>query len=621
MNKGEFLPLTRECMTKRNWQEVDVLFITGDAYVDHPSFANALIGRLIESLGYKVGLVAQPRWTTLEDVLTFGKPRLCCFISSGNLDSMVNHYTANRRLRSDDAYSGGGLSGKRPDRALITYTNLARQAFGEEIPIIIGGIEASLRKFAHYDYWNDYVRRSILLDSKADLLIYGMGELQVTEILKRLSEGKSDLYDIPGTTFSIAEKEKDLFLENYKEYKIVTLPSYEKVSSRDKKSNTPTKEGKFSYAEAVQLELLNENPYKKFILMQQSKDRYVVSHRPMRPLNQSEFDKIQTLPYQRTYHPIYEKLGGVPALLEVQFSITSNRGCFGSCTFCAITSHQGRIITNRSIPSLINETKEILSLENFKGYINDLGGPTANFQDFACAKQKEHGACQKKQCLFPTPCKELLDSHPQYIERLEAVEKIKGVKKVFIRSGLRYDYLLATGDKNSRLRFIRKLAKDHVSGQLRVAPEHIDANALDMMGKPKVEYYEEFKELFDKTSQSLGKKQYCLPYLITGHPGTTVEGAVNLAEYLSKSGFIPEQVQEFYPTPGTVATAIYYTQLDMRVGRNFEKVHVPSFKERKIQKALLHFHKKENKVVVRQALIDVDRKDLIPLLVGHKYKK
>ncbi len=597
----------------RGWDAIDVLFISGDAYVDHPSFGSALLGRLMEHHGYRVAIAAQPRWDRCDDLSQFGTPRLCCMVSSGNIDSMVSRYTAANKVRNDDPYSPGGRGGNRPDRAVISYSNRARQAFGKDTPIIIGGLEASLRKLAHYDFYSDRVRRSILLDAKANLLVYGMGELQILALLERLQAGEpiQTITNIPGTAFSLSVREAD----SLDHASVVALPSFEVVAERDIHSNIPTEAAKQRYAEAFQLQMLHENPFDTTMLTQQSGDRTVVVNPPMRPLTQEEFDEIQNLPYTRTWHPQYDAQGGIPALQEVQFSITSTRGCFGSCSFCAITSHQGRIITNRSIPSLIDEAKEITSLSNFKGYIHDLGGPTANFQDIACDRQRTRGPCKTRMCLFPEPCKELKDSHPAYLERLAAVEQLDRVKKVFIRSGIRYDYLLATGTAESRKQFLDRLAAHHVSGQLRIAPEHMDQMALDAMGKPKITWYEEFVREFEAASRRAGKEQYCIPYLIAAHPGTTLDAAIDLALYLHRSRFIPEQVQEFYPTPGTVATCMYFTGLDPRPHRKFAPIHVPKGRERHLQRALLQYNRKENQKFVREALMITGRSELIPVLL------
>ena len=605
--------MDRSEMTARGWDAVDVVFVTGDAYVDHPMFGAALLGRLMEAQGYRVGIIAQPRWDRADDFAVFGTPRLCCMISSGNIDSMVSRYTANNKVRNDDPYSPAGVGGARPDRAVIAYSARARQAFGKNVPIIIGGLEASLRKLAHYDFWSDRVRRSMLLDAKADLLVYGMGELQTLEILERLDRGEpiADILDVKGTAVSIGSRNLSMLSDRT----IVHLDSFEALSDRDPRSNTPSAEAKRRYAEAFHEQLLHENPFDPTVLVQQSNDRLIVVNPPMRPLSQEEFDSVQQLPFTRRWHPHYDKLGGVPALQEVQFSITSTRGCFGSCSFCAITSHQGRIITNRSIPSLVQEAKEITSLDNFKGYIHDLGGPTANFQQIACDRQKTLGPCSNKMCLYPEPCPNLHDSHPAYISRLEAVEQVDGVKKVFIRSGIRYDYLLAAGNPDSRKRFLDRLVEHHVSGQLRIAPEHIDPVALDAMGKPCVSWYEQFVHAFNEASERMHKQQYCVPYLIASHPGTTLNAAIDLALYLHRSGFVPEQVQEFYPTPGTVATCMYFTGLDPRVGKQFAPVYVPKGRERHMQRALLQYHKREHRNLVHEALQLTGRTELSPILL------
>ncbi len=612
MTEAQFLPTTTSEMNRRGWDSIDILFVSGDAYVDHPSFAAALLGRLFESHGYRVGIVAQPRWDRPDDFQIFGVPRLCCMISSGNIDSMVSNYTSARKKRTDDAYSAAGKGGKRPDRALITYSHRARQALGQQVPIIIGGIEGSLRRFAHYDYWSDMVRRSILLDAKADLLVYGMGELQCLQILKRLDQGESiaSITDVSGTVVNLSGTTDTSSL--------IMLPSYEQVSMRDEKSNTPSPEGKRLYAQATAIQMLYENPFDPTKVGQRSGDRLIVMNPPARPVTQQEFDTIHTLAYTRRWHPQYDKQGGVPALAEVQFSITSNRGCFGSCTFCAITSHQGRMITNRSIASLVQETKEIVALPHFKGNIHDVGGPTANFQDLACNRQKTLGPCQKKYCLDPTPCSLLLDSHPAYLKRLEAVKEVKGVKRVFIRSGIRYDYLLQVADAKTRSLFINRLATKHTSGQLRVAPEHCDPQSLSVMGKPPIELYEQFVNAFNLASTQAGKQQYCIPYFIAAHPGTTLDAAIDLAHYIRQSGFIPQQVQQFYPTPGTAATCMYYSGLDPRPGKNFAPVYVPKGKEAAMQRALMQFNRKENRRLVTEALVLAKRTDEKSLLFGRR---
>ena len=606
--------MTRTEMDARGWNSVDVVFVSGDAYVDHPSFGAALLCRLMESKGWRVGIISQPRWDRPDDFLALGKPRLCCMVSSGNIDSMVSRYTAGKKVRNDDPYSPGGKSGNRPDRALITYCGRARQAFGS-IPLVIGGLEASLRRFAHYDYWSDTVRRSILLDAKADILVYGMGELQTLQIMSRLDAGEHISYikDIPGTVVSFHSSEFTDYVRA-SGLPLTTLASYEETSARDRKSNTPTNEGLLAYATAFQVQTLHENPLVPELLAQQSADRVVLQNPPARPLTQDEFDSVHELPYTRTWHPRYDALGGIPALTEVQFSLTSNRGCFGSCSFCAITSHQGRMMTIRSTQSLIKETMDLTHHPNFKGYIHDLGGPTANFQGPACERQKTKGPCPTRMCLFPEPCPNLLDSHEEYREKLNAVRSVPGVKKVFIRSGLRYDYLLATGTPCSRKQFLDQLVRHHVSGQLKIAPEHVAPETLDAMGKPKVALYNTFLEQFAQATQRAGLQQYCIPYFIAAHPGSTLHSSIELALYLKRERFIPDQVQEFYPTPGTVSTCMYYTGLDPRPGHCFAPIYVPKGREKHLQKALLHYHKPENRELVKEALIQAGRPDLIGIL-------
>ena len=612
--QGAFLPISKADMNKRGWDELDVLMVSADAYVDHPSFACALLGRLLEKHGYRVGIIAQPEWKNAESLKVMGKPRLCCMISGGNIDSMVAHYTSTRKKRSSDQYSPGGKAGFRPDRPTIVYSNLARQAFGN-VPIIIGGIEASLRRLAHYDYWQDLVRKSILQDSKADLLVYGMGELQTLEIADRLAKGEdiSRLHDIQGTCFSLSEKEfgsgAGLAFEP------VILPSFEEISQRDKVSNTPTSDGQKAYAKAFNIQMMHENPFEKKCLVQASNGRIIVQNPPARPLKEDEFDSLYELPFQRMWHPVYDKDGGIPAISEVQFSITSNRGCYGGCSFCAITNHQGRIIQTRSLESLVREARILTKHKDFKGYINDLGGPTANFQCPACAKQLTNGPCPNRQCMFPTPCPNVRDSHMQYIKKLEAVASVPGVKKVFIRSGIRFDYLMLCADEKTRKLFIEKLVRNHVSGQLKVAPEHICNGVLQCMGKSPVEVYDSFREAYFEENKRQGKKQFIIPYLIAAHPGSTLEDAIELALYMRKQGFVPDQVQEFYPTPATVSTCMYYTGLDPRPGENFKKVFVPKGRDANLQRALLQFNKRENRPLVLEALKKAGRQDLAKVLL------
>ena len=612
--QGDFLPVSRKDMLRRGWDRLDILMVSADAYVDHPSFACALLGRLLESKGYRVGVVAQPDWKDATSLTVMGKPRLCCMISGGNIDSMVAHYTSTRKKRSSDLYSPGGKAGFRPDRPTIVYSNLARQAFGD-IPVIIGGLEASLRRLAHYDYWQDLVRKSILQDSKADLLVFGMGELQTVEIARRLSEGEpiSRMHDIPGTCWSMSEKEYGEGTDM--PFEPVVLPSFEEVSERDKASNTPTENGRTAYARAFNLQMMHENPFEKRCLVQSGNGRIIVQNPPARPLTEQEFDSLYELPFQRMWHPCYDGAGGIPAITEVQFSITSNRGCYGGCSFCAITNHQGRIIQTRSLQSLVREARILTQHRDFKGYIHDLGGPTANFQCPACEKQLTKGPCANRQCMFPTPCPNVRDSHMQYIRKLEAVASVPGVKKVFIRSGIRFDYLMLCADEKTRRLFMQKLVSDHVSGQLKVAPEHICNSVLRCMGKSPVEVYDSFREAFFQENRRQGKKQFLIPYLIAAHPGSTLDDAIELALYMKKQGFVPDQVQEFYPTPSTVSTCMYYTGLDPRPGENLKKVFVPKGRDANLQRALLQFNRRENRPLVLEALKKAGRTDLAKVLL------
>ena len=611
---GDFLPISKKDLQERGWDGLDILFISADAYVDHPSFACALLGRLLESRGYRVGIVAQPDWKNPESLKVMGKPRLCCMVSGGNIDSMVAHYTSTRKKRSDDMYSPGGKAGKRPDRPTIVYSNLARQAFGD-IPIVIGGLEASLRRLAHYDYWQDLVRKSVLQDSKADILVYGMGELQTLEIVRRLSEGVpvSEMRDIQGTCWSMSEKE--YAQGDALPYEPVVLPSFEEVSQRDKVSNTPTEEGRRAYAKAFNIQMMHENPFEKRCLVQSSNGRIIIENQPARPLTEQEFDSLYELPFQRAWHPCYDRDGGVPAISEVKFSITSNRGCYGGCSFCAITNHQGRIIQTRSLRSLVREAGILTRHKDFKGYIHDLGGPTANFQCPACEKQLKSGPCAHRQCMFPSPCPNVRDSHMQYIRKLEAVASVPGVKKVFIRSGIRFDYLMLCADGKTRRLFMEKLVGDHVSGQLKVAPEHICNPVLGCMGKSPVEVYDAFRDAFFEENRRQGKRQFLIPYLIAAHPGSTLQDAIELALYMKRQGFVPDQVQEFYPTPSTVSTCMYYTGLDPRPGEGFKPVSVPKGRDANLQRALLQFNRKENRALVLEALRKAGRPDLAKVLL------
>ncbi len=581
---NNFLPVSLADMKKRGWDYYDFLYIVGDAYVDHPSFGHAIISRVLESRGYRVAILPQPDWHSADEVKAFGRPRLGVLVSAGNIDSMVNHYTVTKKKRHDDVYSPGNQAGKRPDRATIVYCNLAREAFGN-IPIIIGGVEASLRRFAHYDYWSDKVRRSILFDSKADILTYGMGERQLPEIADMLNMGIDigDITTVPGTCFISPH------CDGYKE-----IPSYEECV-----------EDKKAYAVSCREQYLEQNPYTGEALAQRHGDRYLIQLPPQPPLTTEELDEVYDLPYMRNYHPMYESMGGIKAIEEVKFSLSCNRGCYGNCNFCALAFHQGRVVTSRSDESLIKEAEIMIKDPDFKGYIHDVGGPTANFRDYACEKQKNQGACKLKHCLYPEPCKNMRIDHSRYLNLLRKLRKLKGVKKVFIRSGIRFDYLLA--DKNDT--FFRELLKYHVSGQLRVAPEHVSDNVLKHMGKPCNAVYNEFSNKFYKLNEQMGLNQYIVPYLMSSHPGSTLRDAVALAEYLNRNRINPQQVQDFYPTPGTISTCMYYTGLDPMT---MKKVYVAkSPKEKAMQRAMLQFKNPENFGIVREALIKIGREDLI----------
>lgn len=609
--------MTLSDMKRRGWDELDILFVSADAYVDHPSFACALICRLLEANGYKVGIVAQPNWRDPESLKVMGRPRLCCMIGGGNIDSMVAHYTSTKKKRSEDMYSPGGKAGFRPDRPTIVYSNLARQAF-KDLPIVIGGLEASLRRLSHYDYWQDLVRKPILFDSKADILVYGMGELQILEIARRLSLGcgVESFRDIPGTCYLISSSQFESMKEDGSlPFETVMLPSFEEVSLRDKASNKPDSKGQLAYAKAFQLKMMNENPMSKRCLVQECNGRFVIQNPPARPLTTKEFDSLYELPFQRLCHPSYDAMGGIPALKEVQFSITSNRGCYGACSFCAITAHQGRIIQVRSKESLVREATALTKHRDFKGYINDLGGPTANFQCTACEKQQSVGPCAGRQCMYPTPCRNVRDSQLEYLDKLEAVSKVPGVKKVFIRSGIRFDYLMLCASPKVRAKFIENLVRNHVSGQLKVAPEHISKQVLACMGKSPVEVYDAFREEFFEENRRQGKKQFIIPYFIAAHPGSTMQSAIELALYLKKQGFVPDQVQEFYPTPSTVSTCMYYTGLDPRPGEDFKPVYVPKGRDANLQRALLQFNRQENRSLVLEALSKAGRPELARVLL------
>lgn len=584
-----FLPVSKKDMHDRGIEQLDFVLVTGDAYIDHPSFGTAIIGRVLERAGYKVGILSQPEWKDCKSFKSLGKPRLAFLIGSGNIDSMVNHYTVSKRRRKSDAYTPGGQAGKRPDRAVIVYAQRAREAY-KDVPIIIGGIEASLRRLAHYDYWDNKVRRSILLDSKADLLMYGMGEKSVVEIADALDSGieVKHLGYIRGTVYKTSS------LENiYDDY--IVLPSYKEVTQSKEK-----------YAMSFNIQSKNIDPYTAKILVEDYDGMKVVQNPPAYPLSQLELDSIYHLPFEYKEHPMYHSIGEIPALSEIQFSITSNRGCFGSCNFCALTFHQGRIVQGRSKQSMIEEAKKMTLMSDFKGYIHDVGGPTANFSKPPCKKSSEKGTCNNKYCLHPTPCKNLEVDHHEYMETLKELRSLPKVKKVFIRSGIRYDYLLS--DKN-RKKILKDICEHYVSGQLRVAPEHISNHVLDYMGKPRKEVYEKFLEGFYKESENLGKKQYVVPYFMSSHPGSSLEDAIELALYLKKIHYIPEQVQDFYPTPATLSTCMYYTELDPRT---MKRLYVPKTKEEKgMQRALLQYNKKENYDLVYKALIKAKRTDLI----------
>lgn len=585
-----FLPISKADMKERDIDHLDFIYIIGDAYVDHSSFGHAIISRVLENAGYSVGIISQPDWHSCEPFKELGKPRLGFLVSAGNIDSMVNHYTVSKKVRSSDLYSPGGAIGKRPDRATIVYCNRIREAFGKNVPIIIGGIEASLRRFAHYDYWSDKVRRSILIDSGADLLIYGMGEHQIVEIADLLDCGTpiSQIKHIPGTAY-IADKGAPL-PENS-----VLIPSYDEVSSN-----------KQQYAKAARIQYEEQDYVRGATIIQEDNDKkLIVQLPPSSPLSTEELDAVYELPYEGTYHPSYEEAGGVPAIKEIEFSITSCRGCFGGCNFCALAFHQGRTVTSRSHNSIIREATALTKKKNFKGYIHDVGGPTANFRAPSCSKQLKSGVCKNRQCLFPTPCKNLEISHQDYLELLIKLRKIKGIKKVFVRSGIRFDYLIE--DKDNA--FLHELCKHHISGQLRVAPEHISDNVLRYMGKPSNSVYERFVRKFNDINKQSGKDQYIVPYLMSSHPGSTLNDAVNLAEYLHKNRLNPQQVQDFYPTPGSISTCMYYTGIDPRT---MKKVYVPqSFLEKQMQRALLQYNKPENYRLVFEALKKTNRLDLV----------
>lgn len=587
MNQG-FLPLCKQDMKDRGWDWVDFVYVSGDAYVDHPSFGHAIITRILESHGYRVGIIAQPDWRVKESVTVYGEPRLGFLVSAGNMDSMVNHFSVSKKRRRQDAYTPGGEMGKRPDYAAVVYGNLIRQTY-KHTPVILGGIEASLRRLAHYDYWSDKVKRSVLLDSGADIISYGMGERSIIEIAEALDAGidVSDLTYLDGTV--VKTKSLDSV------YDAVVLPSYGELVKSPR-----------AYAESFYTQYQNTDPFTGKRLVEPYSDRlYVVQNPPPGPLSQTEMDDVYALPYMRTYHPSYEKAGGVPAIAEIKFSLISNRGCFGGCNFCALTFHQGRIIQTRSHESLLEEAELLTNEPDFKGYIHDVGGPTANFRHPSCRKQLEHGVCKEKQCLFPQPCRNLDADHRDYVELLRKLRDVPKVKKVFIRSGIRFDYLLADKDKT----FLRELCEYHVSGQLKVAPEHVADEVLSKMGKPKYQVYEEFTRKFQDMNKKLHKQQFLVPYLMSSHPGSDMKAAVKLAEYCRDLGYMPEQVQDFYPTPSTISTCMYYTGLDPRT---MEKVYVPKNPhEKALQRALIQYRNPDNYDLVMEALKKAGRMDLV----------
>ncbi|WP_449074206.1 YgiQ family radical SAM protein [Ruminococcus sp.] len=583
-----FLPMNIKEVKARGWDEVDFVYVMGDSYVDHPSFGAAIITRVLEDCGYKVAVLSQPDWKNDADFLQFGKPRLGFFVTAGNIDSMVAHYTVAKRKRSDDAYTAGGKNGKRPDRAVTVYSNIIRRLYPDSV-IIIGGLEASLRRFAHYDYWKNTVMPSVLFDSKADIISYGMGELQTIEMAKRLSEDYpvEALYDIRGICYAVKTSD-------YVPKTVVELPSYERVC-----------ESKKDYAIAARKELEEADAVRGKTLIQRHGNFILIQNPPMQPLDTKQLDYVYSLPYERWYPQCYEKLGGVPGIQEVLFSITHNRGCFGACNFCSLAFHQGRAVTVRSKQSVIDEAKSFLNDKRFKGYISDVGGPTANFRLPSCEKQKKAGLCKSRKCLAPTPCPNMQVSHTEYLDILRELRKLDGIKKVFIRSGIRFDYLME--DQSDE--FFEELVKYHISGQLRVAPEHCSAAVLDRMGKPHIETYKKFCDKFYKLTGRMSKDQYIVPYLMSSHPGSTLKDAVELALFCKRENIHPKQVQDFYPTPGTISTCMFYTGIDPYT---MKEVYVPKTEEEKsMQRALLQYFIPENKQKVIKALIKAGRKDLI----------
>lgn len=587
MRKG-FLPICRQEMEERGWERPDFVYVSGDAYVDHPSFGHAIITRTLEAYGYKVAVIPQPDWKDKNSITVFGEPRLGFLVSSGNMDSMVNHYSVSKKRRKTDAFTPGGVMGRRPDYATAVYCNLIRQVY-KKTPVIIGGIEASLRRLAHYDYWSDKLKRSVLLDSGADLISYGMGELSVIEIAEALDAGidVKDITYIPGTVCKVRDLDSV--------YDAVILPSFEEL-----------KQDRLNYARSFYTQYCNTDPYSGRRLVEPYGEHlYVVQNPPSRPLSTPEMDRVYSYPYMRTYHPVYEKDGGVPAISEVRFSLVSNRGCFGGCNFCALTFHQGRIMQVRSHESLLAEAGRFIWEEDFKGYIHDVGGPTANFRHPSCSKQLQSGVCKERQCLFPKPCGNLNVDHKDYTVLLRKLRELPRVKKVFIRSGIRFDYVMADRDDT----FFRELCRHHVSGQLKVAPEHVADAVLTRMGKPENSVYQTFVRKYNKINEEIGKEQYLVPYLMSSHPGSTMKEAVELAEYLRDQGYMPEQVQDFYPTPSTIATCMYYTGVDPR---DMKPVYVPKNPhEKAMQRALIQYRNPKNYDLVLEALKTAGRMDLV----------
>ena len=586
-NQG-FLPLNRIEMELKGWEQPDFVFVIGDAYVDHPSFGPAIISRMLELNGYKVAMISQPDWKDTDSIDVYGRPRLGFLVCAGNMDSMVNHYSVSKKRRNQDAYTPGGEMGKRPDYATVVYCNLIRRRY-KDVPIVIGGIEASLRRLAHYDYWSNRLKHSVLVDSQADILIYGMGEKAIIEIADALNSGIAvkDITFVNGTVYKVKS------VEDMKGH--ITLPSFTELT-----------EDKLNYAKSFKLQYDNTDHITAKVLVEKYNDhQYVVQNPPAKPLSETEMDRVYSIDYMRTYHPSYEAAGGIPAISEIKFSLVSNRGCFGGCSFCALTFHQGRTLQTRSHKSIIEEAKKMIWDPEFKGYIHDVGGPTANFRVKACDKQLKYGVCKERQCLFPKPCPNLKVDHSDYLELLRQLRELPNVKKVFVRSGIRFDYLMADSDDE----FFYELCKHHISGQLKVAPEHISDNVLAKMGKPENSVYKAFVDKYKKINEKLGKKQFLVPYLMSSHPGSTMKDAVKLAEYLRDLGYMPEQVQDFYPTPSTISTCMYYTGVDPRT---MEKVYVPiSPHEKAMQRALIQYRNPKNYDLVHEALVIAKRTDLI----------